>query len=367
METTVLVTGSSGLLGERICRELSADHFVVGLDRRPPRGERPDMWLGCDLTDDASVHTALAEVRELRGAELASVVHLAAHYDFSGEPSPLYTELTVEGTRRLLRELRHHRVGQLVFASSLLVMKAATEEGQVLDEDSEVEAEWDYPESKLRAEHVLLAEREGIPVVVLRIAGVYDEDCHSVPIAQQMRRIHERKLESHLFPGNPDHGQSFVHLDDVAAAVRASVERRRRLEPFETFLVGEPDVVSYGELQDRMGAALHGREWTTLRVPAVVAKAGAWLRDQAPGDDPFIKPWMIDLADAHLPVSIERAEQQLGWRPRHRLRDAIPEMCRRLAADPERWYRENGLEAPADLAPIDVGDAGDAGDAGGPG
>lgn len=344
----VLVTGSTGLIGSRVCRNLAEDHVVVGLDRDPPRDGRSSIWLECDLTDDSSVEEALESVRRRYGSAIASVIHLAAYYDFSGEPSPLYDELTVEGTRRLLRSLDGFEVGQFVFSSSLLVMRAV-EPGQILDEESPVEAEWDYPRSKLEAERVIREERGAIPTVILRIAGVYDEECRSIPIAQQMRRIFERKLESHFFPGDPDHGQSFVHLDDLVRCFRAVVDRRERLGKHEVFLVGEEDVVSYADVQDILGEALHSKEWWTMRIPGPVAKVGAWVKDKTPGDDPFIKPWMIDLADAHMPVSTRKAREDLGWRPRRRLRDTLPEMAERLVARPGAWYAKNGIEPPEDL------------------
>lgn len=346
----VLVTGSTGLIGSRVCDELGRDHAVVGLDRDPPESESggPDLWLECDLTDDASVEAALARLRSRCGARVASVVHLAAYYDFSGEPSPLYDRLTVQGTRRLLRGLRGFRVDQFVFSSSLLVMRPA-EDGAVLDESSPVEAEWAYPRSKLDAEQVIREERGRIPAVILRIAGVYDEDCHSIPLGQQIRRIYEKRLESHFFPGDPDHGQSFVHLDDLATCFRAAVERRRELSGLETILVGEPEVVGYGEMQDVLGVAIHGKRWTTIRIPAPLAKAGAWVQLKSPGRDPFIKPWMVDLADARFPISIDRAREALGWTPERRLRDVLPEMAARLVRDPEAWYRRNGIEPPEDL------------------
>jgi nucleoside-diphosphate-sugar epimerase len=347
----VLVTGSSGLLGSRICADLARDHEVVGFDLHPPEvpgPSTPSLFLECDLTDDDSVHQRLEVLRERRHDRLASVVHLAAYYDFSGEPSPLYDQLTVGGTRRLLRGLQDFRVEQFMFSSSLLVMRAA-EEGEVLTESSPVQAEWDYPQSKLEAEQAIRQERGAIPAVILRVAGVYDEDGHSVPIGQQLARIYERQFESHFFPGDLDHGQSFVHVDDVVSCVRAVVEHRDRLGEHELFLVGERDVLSYGELQDELGKALHGKEWTTIRIPAPLAKAGAWLKGKAPGADPFIKPWMIDLADAHLPVSPERARERLGWEPRHSLRSTLPEMAHRMLADPAAWYRENGIEPPDDL------------------
>jgi nucleoside-diphosphate-sugar epimerase len=274
------------------------------------------------------------------------VIHLAAYYDFSGDLSPLYDKLTVEGTRRLLRQLQRFAVEQFAFSSSLLVMKPV-EEGEMIAEDSPVEATWDYPESKIKAEEVIRQEHREIPVVVLRIAGVYDEDCHSIPIAQQISRIYEKTLESYFFPGDASHGQAFVHLDDLVDCFRKCIERRRQLGAHELMLIAEPDVMSYAELQDRLGELLHGKEWPTIRIPKVAAKAGAWVQEKmaGEGEETFIKPWMIDLADAHYPVQIERARQRLGWDPKRRLRDTLDEMVRRLKRDPKGWYERNGLPA----------------------
>jgi nucleoside-diphosphate-sugar epimerase len=91
---------------------------------------------------------------------------------------------------------------------------------------------------------------------------------------------------------------------------------------------------------------IHGeREWETTRIPKAVAKAGAWVQDQIPGvEEPFIKPWMIDLADDHYALDITRARNLLGWSPRHRLRKTLPRMVSALKADPEGFYRKNKLE-----------------------
>jgi hypothetical protein len=67
---------------------------------------------------------------------------------------------------------------------------------------------------------------------------------------------------------------------------------------------------------------IHGEEWPAIRIPKAVAKAGARAQENILGQETFIKPWMIDLADTHYPVEIERARGRLGREPRHRLQPA---------------------------------------------
>ena len=313
----VLVTGSSGYLGSALVDRLIPDYTVVGLDRTRPKGRPGATFLECDLTSDESVAVALQTISHAWGRQVASCVHLAAHDDFSGEPSPLCRTLTVEGTRRLLSGLQQFDTGQFVFASTHIVMRPAEEKG------------------KLLAERVIRTERGKIPAVILRLAGVYDEETHVVPIAQQMRRIYEKPFESYLFPGNAEHGQAFVHLEDAVECFRIVIARRNELGPYEVFLVAEPDVMSHAELQDEIGELIHGKEWPTIRMPKTVAKAGAWVQD-------------IDLADDHYPMAIDQARRALRWEPKKQLRTTLPEMVSRLLRKPEAWYRTNKLNIPAE-------------------
>jgi nucleoside-diphosphate-sugar epimerase len=290
-------------------------------------------------------------MRHHRGEHIASVVHLAAYYDFSGEPSPKYEEITVRGTQRLLRCLRDFEVEQFVFSSTMLV-HAAAEPGQRIDEDWPIDPAWAYPQSKVRTEELIRAERGDMPVVLLRIAGVYDDVGHSVPLARQIQRIYERQLTSQVFPGDTAHGQAFVHLDDVVEAFARVVEHRADLPAVLPLLIGEPETVSYDELQHTLGRLIHGEPWETRQIPKALAKTGAWLQGALPvGEEPFIKPWMIDRADDHYALDITRARRLLDWEPKRSLRDTLPKIAAALKEDPADWYRENHLEPPAGIGP----------------
>lgn len=343
----ILITGSSGFIGSSVIRQLAQRFQIVGFDRPgPPHPPYPADCIDVDLTSDEQVQAALERVRRDHGGRITSVLHLAAYYSFSGKPSPLYEELTVKGTSRLLRALQGFDVEQFIFASTMLV-HAPCEPGQKISEDWPLEAKWEYPKSKQKAEKLIRSERGNIPVVLLRISGVYDDLCHSIPIAHQIKRIYERSLTSRFFPGDLERGQAFVHVDDVSGAIDRLMHRRSKLPPELPLLLGEPETFSYGWLQSEIGSQLHGHPWKTYRIPKLLAKAGAAGLGVLPlAEDPFIKPWMIDFADDHYALDITRAKNLLGWQPGHRLGHSLPEMIRSLKANPEKWYRENHLGSP---------------------
>src|SRR5258708_20406630 len=114
-KATILVTGSSGRIGYPLAKRLSESFNVVGIDRRAPSHPPPSAeCLYVDLTSDESLHRGLQAIRTLHGNRLASVIHLAAHYDFSGASSPLYNQITAQGPRRLRRMLQFFELSHFI-------------------------------------------------------------------------------------------------------------------------------------------------------------------------------------------------------------------------------------------------------------
>ena len=59
---------------------------------------------------------------------------MAAYYDFSGQDSDAYDEITVKGTDRLLNALSNFELEQFIFTSTMLVHEPC-EPGQRIAED----------------------------------------------------------------------------------------------------------------------------------------------------------------------------------------------------------------------------------------
>jgi nucleoside-diphosphate-sugar epimerase len=289
----VLITGAASNIG----RSLAAE-FADGI---PGRRARP-AGKSADLTSADSLAEAFAEFRQRFGTRIASVIHLVACIDFTGEESPLYQSVNVEGTKHLLRRLQAFQVEQFVYANTLLV-HAPGRPGEAIDEEQPIEPGWAYPKSKAAAEEAIVEEHGGIPYVILRLAGLYDEPTSVPTLANQIAHIHQRDLESYFYWGSTLAGQAMVHREDMLAAFRRAVDRRKDIPSGTAILIGEPDAMGYDALQDEIGYLLHGAEdWPTIRLPKPLAAAGALAQaalepvvpdalDQ--GEKPFIGPFMV--------------------------------------------------------------------------
>jgi nucleoside-diphosphate-sugar epimerase len=354
----VLITGAAGNLGQSIGAALAPDYRVVGIDREESSG--PIRIAAADLGSRESIEKALRVLRGESGKRIASVIHLAAYFDFSGEPNPLYQAVNVEGTRHLLGALRALvDTEQFVYASTMLV-HAPARPGERIDETRSIEPRWEYPKSKAAAERVIAEEHDDIPYVLLRLAGVYDERSTVPTMAQQMAAVYERELQSYVFAGDKRAGQAALHREDMVAAFRLAVDRRGDLPRECALLIGEPETLGYAELQDELGYLIHGvDDWPTLRLPKPIAAAGVRvlhaIEPAVPdaldeGETTFVKPFMIPMADDHYELDIGRARAALGWEPKHRLKDSLPAMVAELKRDPAVWYERHKLRPPEWIA-----------------
>lgn len=360
----ILITGAAGNIGTALATALQPDYRVVGLDTDTD-SDACDI-VAVDLTDSAAVELSLSRFREQYGDKIASVVHLAAYFDFSGKESPLYEAVNERGTKHLLKALQAFDVEQFVYSSTMLVHQPCTP-GERIDETQPIEPGWAYPESKARVERIIEENADGIPYVLLRLAGLYDDQTAVPTLSHQIARIYERDFKSRLYSGDLKTGQSFLHREDMIDAFLRTVDRRADIESGTAILVGESQAMSYHALQERIGELIHGEEeWPTLVTPAPFAKAGAWIEavseplvpdEYDQGEKPFIRPFMIDMASDHYALDITRARKLLGWEPKHNIHEGIEELVGSLKENPADWYEMNGILEPPWLASAAARDA----------
>jgi UDP-glucose 4-epimerase len=193
----VLLTGSAGGVGRATRPVLEAAGWTV---------EPFDLANGDDLRDEAAVLAAVEGC--------SAVVHAGAiANDSAGAPADIVAT-NVLGTWHVLQAAEAHAVSRVVYFSSAQVFGCAEGEGTPLylpiDDDHPVRAARPYGMSKRLAEDMCAAwtSRTGIPTFVLRPVMILSEE--AVP--------EWAEAEAEL--------GAFVHVDDVANAVRLALSAR---------------------------------------------------------------------------------------------------------------------------------------------
>ncbi|QGX41632.1 vitamin K epoxide reductase family protein [Permianibacter aggregans] len=349
--SVVLITGSAGAIGSALVAKLKRHYTVIGTDR-----PGTDCDLEMDITSPQSITAACKKMKKEHGEKLAAVVHLAAYFDFTGEPHPLYENVNVHGTENLIKGLQSFDIERFIYSSTMLVHEPGVV-GETIDEQAPLAPRWPYPQSKLDAENMIHRHHGDMPYLILRLAGLYDDQTCVPTLANQIARIFEHDAKSVLYAGDSRAGQSFIHLNDMLALFQAAIAKRNELPDQCELLAGEPETISYQELQNEIGRLIHGsRQWSTLQLPKPLAKAGAWLQEKSEpvvpdqldyGEKPFIRPFMVDMASDHYALNIGKASELLDWQPKHKVINVLPSIISALKDDPLTWYRQHGITPPS--------------------
>ena len=112
----ILVTGSSGMLGTRLVRDLvSQNHYVTGFDIKPP-SVIDDNYTHelIDISDSAKLKKAIDQLK------VDHIVHLAARTDLTGSSVTDY-EVNFLPLLTIHRYLNNMGVSKVIFASTQLV------------------------------------------------------------------------------------------------------------------------------------------------------------------------------------------------------------------------------------------------------
>ena len=107
--STLLVTGASGLIGNRLVQQLSTKHTVIAMSRRKPQGD--------GFTYICGDFSQWEDLAQLDAYAIDAVVHLAAVTGGCSEREGIL--VNVEGTRVLLQYLAAHGCKKMVLASSI--------------------------------------------------------------------------------------------------------------------------------------------------------------------------------------------------------------------------------------------------------
>ena len=246
----ILMTGASGFIGRHLLDALKDDYQIIGLARRSQvRCGAPFhaniSWHQVDIGDPFTLETVFDEIKAGGGADL--VIHLAAHYDFTGEDHPEYHRSNVEGLRNVLEHCRELRPELFLFSSSVAAC-AFPEPGEVLTEASPPDGDHIYAQTKAIGEKMLSEYSDDFPSVVVRFAALFSDWCEYPPLYMFLRTWLSGVWNNRVLGGRGMSAIPYLHVDDAVNMLTRVLDKHTELDD-GTILIASPDgAVSHKQL-----------------------------------------------------------------------------------------------------------------------
>jgi nucleoside-diphosphate-sugar epimerase len=305
---TFLITGGAGFLGINLIRYLLArGHRIVSLDIADfPYPERPQITaIRGDIRDPAQVDQAMA------GVDL--VVHTAAALPLYS-PKDIYTT-DIDGSRNVLQAALAHRVERCIHISSTAVY--GIPDHHPLTETDRMQGVGPYGEAKVQVEELCHAYRaQGLCVPILRPKSFVGPERLGV-----FALFYDWAKDGKNFPvlGSGRNRYQLLDVEDLCAAIYLAATLPCS-QTNDVFNIGAKIFTTLREdYQAVLDYAGHGRHI----IPLPAAPAIWTLRALEKIHLSPLYRWVYETVTEDSFVSIEKAEQLLGFRPRYSNQEAL--------------------------------------------
>ncbi|MCD4748176.1 MAG: NAD(P)-dependent oxidoreductase [Thermoanaerobaculales bacterium] len=351
----LIITGASGFIGRHVLDGLKKDFHITAMARRSQLRcgapiHKNISWLQVDIRHADLVSEAFKRVRNQGGADY--VLHLAAHYDFTGEEHPDYERTNIKGLRFVLDECRTLNLKMFIFASSIAACNYPRQ-GSVLNESSPPDGAHIYARSQARGEEMLADFDDSIPSCITRFAALFSDWCEYPPLYFFLETWLTKVWNRRILGGHGHTAIPYLHIREMAPFFRAVIRKKDILQQREVLLASPDTTMSHRELFKLTHLHDGERSPRPLHIPKTLCRVGIPGRDilgRILGDRPFERPWMASHIDKDLLANPHRTWERLDWRPRGRLL-----ICRRLPfllehrkTDAVEWNHRNeaAMKAP---------------------
>ena len=315
----IYITGISGFLSINLVRHLLAQGYteISGIDlvdfTYPERGQIT--FLQGDIRDPEAVRKSMA------GADV--VIHTAAALPLYS-PEDIYST-DVEGTRLLLKNARELGVKRFIHISSTAVY--GVPDHHPLYETDRVYGVGHYGEAKVQAEAACREAREqGLCTTILRPKSFVGPERLGV-----FAIFYEWACEGRNFPmiGSGKNRYQLLDVEDLCRAIHSCMTLDESLVN-DTFNIGAAE---YKTMREDYQAVLDEAGFGKRIVPFPVGPVILALKILEALKLSPLYPWIYETASKDSFVSIEKAQQRLGYQPRYSNQQA---MLRNY-----HWYLDN--------------------------
>lgn len=304
----VMITGGAGFLGINLARYLlERGHDVTILDIADfdyPERDRVTIVKG-DIRDRSSVDRAMQDVQV--------VVHTAAALPLY-KPQDIYTT-DIDGTKTVLASAKAHNVERFIHISSTAVY--GIPDHHPLFENDKLHGVGPYGEAKVQAEQICVQYREqGMCVPIIRPKSFIGPERLGV-----FALLYDWAKDGKGFPmiGSGNNRYQLLDVEDLCAAIYlcATLDRDK---VNDTFNIGAKEFTTmkedYQAVLDRAG---FGKKIVGFpAAPMIWTLRFLEMLHLSP-----LYKWVYETAATDSFVSIDKAQDVLGWQPKYSNKQAL--------------------------------------------
>lgn len=324
MGKTILVTGATGFTGKNLTLRLLEEGHMVRVLARKNSDYRDLEGKGCEICF-GDLQTGEGIDNAVKGSSL--IYHIGAAFRIEGVSKKYFSDVNVEGTRKLLDAALKYRIERFVHCSTVGV------HGEIKDPPADENAPFapgdHYQESKLEGERLALEYvGKGLNVVVFRPFGIYGPG--DLRFLKLFRPIARGKW---YVVGKAYNLYQLTYIDDLVRGI-ILCGTVRDIEG-EVFILGGEQYTSVTELGHTIAKSM-GIDLKIIHLPVIPVWIAAFLCEiicRAIKVDPPLFRRRLDFFLKDRAFEISKAKDVLNFKPEISLEEGI-----RRTAD---WYRRN--------------------------
>ncbi|UOB52332.1 NAD-dependent epimerase/dehydratase family protein [Acinetobacter junii] len=311
--TKVLITGSSGFLGEFLCEYLSSkDYPVIAHTRAPQVFNHSNIEnINFDLNDD---------LYSLELSGVNTIIHCAgrAHVMNETASSPLdaYRQINVQGTLNVARKAAQSGVKRFIYLSSIKVNGEEATQQTPFTADDQIRTDDPYGLSKYEAEQALmkLADETGLEVVIIRPVLIYGPNVKAN--FKSMVSLSTKKIPLPI--GCLDNKRSMVSVYNLADLIHVCMTHPNAVG--QVFLASDQDDISVKQLFEKL-AFLQNNKLIVVPIPKYLICFLAGLIGRSA---------MASRLCSELVVDSSKNTQVLGWKAPYSTEQSLIKMFREM-------------------------------------
>lgn len=347
-ESGMIVTGATGFVGRHVVETFARQRRIWALSRTSPTLRGVSLpagvqWLQVDIADRDSVGEAVGSIS--REGSVDTLIHLAGHYDFTGEQHQDYVATNVRGTENVLEAARSLRVRDVVFASSVAACQFPAA-GSVLDETSRPDGDTPYARSKRAGESLVAGYRGYFRAWNVRFAALFSDWCEYEPLFRFLESWLAGTAAGRIVAGQGLSAVPYMHVRDAVVFLQRLLACCEHVDCDRVLLAAPCEVTTHLELFEASTSAHFGRRSRPFFLPGPMCRWGLTIREvlgYAYGMHAFERPWMGRMIDKQLRVDSSATQAVLGWSPRPRLGVVrrMPFLIENRKSRAAEWLRRN--------------------------